>query len=236
MRVQVSPCLPICINSKKLLIPITLFNTFTMKNLFFFWAFFLWSSSLLSQISTCDLELLNIDWGEETITITLNDEDCSNASTPQWVPYPDSVYVVQLGFSFDGITCIIPSNTSNFYPPLGLNDTITYSYSEWSDPFNCIDSAFQYYQETCEATVSVVGPNNSINLDLISNNNYIGFNPAFDNCYGSVDVIEYTRNYTHYIYDINGNLTHITNDVNNLNLQGFFIVRNSKGTKKYFIR
>jgi len=205
-----------------------------MKNIFFFWAFFLWSSSLLSQISTCDLELLDINWDEETITLTLNDNNCSNSSTPGWVPYPDSVYVTQLGFGFDGINCIIPSNTTNYYPPLGLNDTLTYSYSDWSDPFNCVDSAFEHYQETCEVTVSIVGPNNSINLDLNGSNNYIAFNPVFDNCYGSVEVGEYTQDLTHYIYDFYGGLICITDDVDNLKLNGFFIIKNRKGTRKYF--
>ena len=206
-----------------------------MKNIFFFWAFFLWSSSLLSQISTCDLELLDINWDEETITLTLNDNNCSNSSTPGWVPYPDSVYVAQLGFSFNGITCTIASNTTNYYPPLGLNDTLTYSYSNWSDPFNCVNSAFQAYQETCEATVSIVGPNNSINLDLIGNNNYIGFNPVFDNCYGTTHVGEFTRDFTHYIYNFYGNLIHTTNNINSLDLNGFYIIKNEKGTSKVFI-
>jgi hypothetical protein len=206
-----------------------------MKNLFFFWAFFVWSSSLLSQVSTCDLELLDINWDEEIITLTLNDNNCSNSSTPGWVPYPDSVYVAQLGFSFNGITCIIASNTTNYYPPLGLNDTLTYSYSNWSDPFNCVNSAFQSYQETCEATVSIVGPNNSINLDLIGNNNYIAFNPVFDNCYGTMDVIEYTRDFTHYIYNFRGDLIHTTNNINSLDLNGFYIIKNERGTSKVFI-
>jgi len=204
-----------------------------MKNIFFFWAFFLWTSSLLSQISTCDLELLDINWDEETITLTLNDNNCSNSSTPGWVPFPDSVYVSQLGFSY-GVTCIIPSNTNNFYPPLGLNDTITYSYSDWSDPFNCADAAFQHYIETCEVTVSIVGPNNSINLDLDGSNNYIGFNPIFDNCYETVEVGEYTRNITHYIYDFYGGLICITDNIDNLDLNGFYIIKNQNGTRKYF--
>ena len=206
-----------------------------MKNLFFFWAFFVWSSSLLSQVSTCDIELLNIDWDEETITLTLNDNNCSNSSTPFWVPSSDSLYVMQLGFSFGGTTCLIPSTAFTFfYPALGLNDTITYYFGNWNDPFNCFDSAFQYYQENCIVTVSAVGANNSINLDLISDNNYIGFNPVFDNCYNSVNVIEYIRNSTHYIYDLRGNLIHTTDDITKLNLKGFYIVKNENGTKKYF--
>ena len=206
-----------------------------MKNLFFFWAFFVWSSSLLSQVSTCDLELLDINWDEETITLTLNDNNCSNSSTPFWVPSEDSLYVMQLGFSFGGYNCLIPASAFTFfYPALGLNDTITYYFGNWNDPFNCFNSAFDYYQENCIVTVSAVGPNNSINLDLNGSNNYIAFNPVFDNCYGSVNVSEYTRNLTHYIHDIYGNVLHITNDINSLNLRGFYIVKNKNGVTKYY--
>ena len=101
----------------------------------------------------------------------------------------------------------------NFYPALGLNDTITYSYSDWSDPFNCVDAAFEHYQETCEATVSVVGPNNSINLDLVGNNNYIGFNPIWDNCYNTLNIQEYTRNNNYKIYSIYGNYLFETKNI-----------------------
>lgn len=205
-----------------------------MKNLFFTLAFFLPSFVSFSQISTCDVELLSMDWDEETITITLNDNNCSNSSTPGWVPSPDSVHVVQLGFSY-GVTCIIPSNTMNFYPALGLNDTITYSYSDWSDPFNCVDAAFEHYQETCEATVSVVGPNNSINLDLVSNNNYIGFNPIWDNCYNTLNIQEYTRNNNYKIYSIYGNYLFETEDIPWREMNGFYIIRNGNNVSKYFI-
>lgn len=205
-----------------------------MKNLFFILAFFLPSFVSFSQVSTCDVELLSMDWDEETITITLNDNNCSNSSTPGWVPSPDSVHVVQLGFSY-GVTCIIPSNTMNFYPALGLNDTITYSYSDWSDPFNCVDAAFEHYQETCEATVSVVGPNNSINLDLVSNNNYIGFNPIWDNCYNTLNIQEYTRNNNYKIYSIYGNYLFETENIPWREMNGFYIIRNGNNVSKYFI-
>lgn len=205
-----------------------------MKNLFFTLAFFLPSFVSFSQISTCDVELLSMDWDEETITITLNDNNCSNSSTPEWVPSPDSVHVVQLGFSY-GVTCIIPSNTMNFYPALGLNDTITYSYSDWSDPFNCVDAAFEHYQETCEATVSVVGPNNSINLDLVGNNNYIGFNPIWDNCYNTLNIQEYTRNNNYKIYSIYGNYLFETKNIPWGEMDGFYIIRNGNNVSKYFI-
>ena len=138
----------------------------------------------------CDVELLDMDWDDQIITLTLNDNVCSNSSTPSWVPYPDSVYVVQLGLSYGGTTCTIAANSTNFYPPLGLNDTLTYTFSNWSDPFDCFANAFTYYQETCIVTVSVVGPNNSINLDMNNGNNYIGFNPVWDNCYGVANVTE----------------------------------------------
>tara|TARA_R110002074_G_scaffold355324_2_gene527351 strand:- start:225 stop:851 length:627 start_codon:yes stop_codon:yes gene_type:complete len=208
-----------------------------MKNLFFFWAFFVWSSSLLSQVSTCDLELLDIDWDDKTISLTLNDNICSNSSTPFWVPTGDSIYVMQLGFSFGGTTCLMPASAFTiFYPPLGLNDTITYYFGNFQDEFNCFNSAFEYYQENCIVTVSAVGPNNSINLDLIGSNNYIGFNPIFDNCYGSVGVIDYIRNSTRYIHDIYGNLIHTTTNIESLNLHGFYIIRDNKGARKYFIK
>jgi len=205
-----------------------------MKNLFFTLAFFLPSFVSFSQISTCDVELLSMDWDEETITITLNDNNCSNSSTPGWVPSPDSVHVVQLGFSY-GVTCIIPSNTMNFYPALGLNDTITYSYSDWSDPFNCVDAAFEHYQETCEATVSVVGPNNSINLDLVGNNNYIGFNPIWDNCYNTLNIQEYTRNNNYKIYSIYGNYLFETENIPWREMDGFYIIKNGNNVSKYFV-
>ena len=159
-----------------------------MKQLFSaFYGLFL-ATSISAQ--SCDLELLNMDWDEQTVTLTLNDNVCSNSSTPPWVPTTDSIYVVQLWFNYDATMCNLSSTTTNFYPPLGLNDTITYSFSNWSDPFNCFDNAFTSYQETCMATVTITGVNNSINLDLDNSNNYIGFNPIWDNCYDVVSVNE----------------------------------------------
>ncbi len=178
----------------------------------------------------CDLEMLNMDWDNQSITLTLNNNVCSNSSTPTWVPYPDSVYVVQLGLSYDGTTCIIPSNSTNFYPPLGLNDTLTYTFSDWTDPFNCFESAFDYYQETCIATVSVVGPNNSINLDMNNGNNYIGFNPIWDNCYNTVNVIELVNNDREVtgVFDILGR--YIQKDIIGLESGKMYLIRYKDGT------
>jgi len=178
----------------------------------------------------CDLEMLNMDWDNQAITITLNNNVCSNSSTPTWIPYPDSVYVVQLGLSYDGTTCIIPSNSTNFYPPLGLNDTLTYTFSDWTDPFNCFDSAFDYYQETCIVTISVVGPNNSINLDMNNGNNYIGFNPIWDNCYNSVNVIELVNNDKEVtgVFDFLGR--YIQKDIIGLESGKMYLIRYKDGT------
>ena len=178
----------------------------------------------------CDLEMLNMDWDNQSITLTLNNNVCSNSSTPTWVPYPDSVYVVQLGLSYDGTTCIIPSNSTNFYPPLGLNDTLTYTFSNWTDPFNCFEGAFDYYQETCIVTVSVVGPNNSINLDMNNGNNYIGFNPIWDNCYNTVNVIELINNDREVtgVFDILGR--YIQKDIIGLESGKMYLIRYKDGT------
>ena len=158
-----------------------------MKSLYLMCMAFAMSLTQLSaQVSTCDLELLEIDWDNQTITLTLNDDLCSNSSTPSWVPTEDSVYVAQLYFGFNGTNCSVNASAGMFQPALGLNDTITYSFDNWTDVFDCFDNAFAYYQETCTVTVSVVGPNNSINLDLIGGNNYIGFNPIWNNCYGDI--------------------------------------------------
>tara|TARA_R100001463_G_scaffold12769_3_gene34398 strand:- start:888 stop:1508 length:621 start_codon:yes stop_codon:yes gene_type:complete len=178
----------------------------------------------------CDLEMLNMDWDDQTITLTLTDNVCSNSSTPSWVPYPDSVYAVQLGLSYGGTTCIIPSNSTNFYPPLGLNDTITYSFSDWTDPFSCFDNAFTYYQETCMATVSVVGPNNSINLDMNNGNNYIGFNPVWDNCYDVVNVTELVNvnNEVIGVFDLLGR--YIQKDIIGLEPGELYLIKYNDGT------
>lgn len=180
----------------------------------------------------CDVELLDMDWDDQTITLTLNDNVCSNSSTPDWVPYPDSVYVVQLGLSYGGTTCTIAANSTNFYPPLGLNDTITYSFSNWADPFNCFANAFIYYQETCTATVSVVGPNNSINLDMNNGNNYIGFNPVWDNCYGVVNVTELINVNKEVIgvFDLLGR--YIQNDIIGLESGKLYLIKYNDGTIK----
>lgn len=180
----------------------------------------------------CDVELLDMDWDDQTITLTLNDNVCSNSSTPDWVPYPDSVYVVQLGLSYGGTTCTIAANSTNFYPPLGLNDTITYSFSNWADPFNCFANAFIYYQETCTATVSVVGPNNSINLDMNNGNNYIGFNPVWDNCYGVVNVTELinVNNEVIGVFDLLGR--YIQNDIIGLESGKLYLIKYNDGTIK----
>ncbi len=185
----------------------------------------------------CDLEMLNMDWDDQTITLTLTDNICSNSSTPSWVPSPDSVYVVQLGFSYGGTTCIIGSNSTNFYPPLGLNDTITYSFSDWTDPFNCFDNAFTYYQETCMATVSVVGPNNSINLDMNNGNNYIGFNPVWDNCYDVVNVTELINVNKEVIgvFDFLGR--YVQKEIAGLEPNNLYLIRYNDGsTQKVFLR
>ncbi len=186
---------------------------------------------------TCDIELLDMDWDNQTITLTLNDNVCSNTSTPNWVPDSDSVYVIQLYFSFDGYSCGLSSNNSTFSPNLGLNDTITYSFQDWSDPFNCFENAFDYYQETCMSTVSVVGVNNSINLDLNSSNNYIGFHPVWDNCYETVDVTEITNISKRVIgvYDFTGRF--VQEDVFGLEPNKHYIIRYSDGTaEKIFLR
>lgn len=185
----------------------------------------------------CDLEMLNMDWDDQTITLTLTDNICSNSSTPSWVPSPDSVYVVQLGFSYGGTTCIIGSNSTNFYPPLGLNDTLTYSFSDWTDPFNCFDNAFTYYQETCMATVSVVGPNNSINLDMNNGNNYIGFNPVWDNCYDVVNVTELINVNKEVIgiFDFLGR--YVQKEIAGLEPNKLYLIRYNDGsTQKVFLR
>jgi len=199
-----------------------------------FYGLFLATSISAQQ---CDLEMLNMDWDDQTITLTLTDNVCSNSSTPSWVPSPDSVYVVQLGFSYSGTTCIIGSNSTNFYPPLGLNDTLTYSFSDWTDPFNCFDNAFTYYQETCMATVSVVGPNNSINLDMNNGNNYIGFNPVWDNCYDVVNVTELINVNKEVIgvFDFLGR--YVQKEIAGLEPNNLYLIRYNDGsTQKVFLR
>ena len=199
-----------------------------------FYGLFLATSISAQQ---CDLEMLNMDWDDQTITLTLTDNVCSNSSTPSWVPSPDSVYVVQLGFSYGGTTCILGSNSTNFYPPLGLNDTLTYSFSDWTDPFNCFDNAFTYYQETCMATVSVVGPNNSINLDMNNGNNYIGFNPVWDNCYDVVNVTELANVNKEVIgvFDFLGR--YVQKEIAGLEPNNLYLIRYNDGsTQKVFLR
>ena len=199
-----------------------------------FYGLFL-ATSISAQ--SCDLELLNMDWDDQTVTLTLNDNVCSNSSTPPWVPTTDSVYVVQLWFNYDATMCNLSSSTTNFYPPLGLNDTITYSFSDWSDPFNCFDNAFTYYQETCMATVTITGVNNSINLDLDNSNNYIGFNPIWDNCYDVVSVNEMLNVNKKVIgvWDIVGR--YVQEGMIGLEPNKLYLIRYSDGTtEKIFLR
>ena len=199
-----------------------------------FYGLFL-TASMSAQ--SCDIELLNMDWNNQTITLTLNDNICSNSSTPSWVPTSDSVYVAQLWFNYDATMCNLSSNATNFYPPLGLNDTITYSFSDWSDPFNCFDNAFTSYQETCMATVTITGVNNSINLDLDNSNNYIGFNPIWDNCYDVVSVNEMLNVNKKVIgvWDFIGR--YVQNDVFGLEPNKLYLIRYSDGTtEKIFLK
>ncbi len=196
-----------------------------------------------SQLQTCDLELLDINWDQQEITLTLNNDLCSNSSTPNWVPAEDSVYVMQLGFSFGGTNCLIPANSTAFQPPLGLNDTITYSFAEWNDTFNCFDAAFLYYQENCSATVSAVGPNNSINLDLISGNNWIGFSPTWDNCYDSdpddptetLSITEIPEGMVYTVYDSRGQFLYMTRNLNWLEMRGLYFIKYGDQIKKIFV-
>ena len=189
-----------------------------------------------SQI--CDVELLDMDWDDQTITLTLNDNVCSNTSTPFWVPSVDSVYVIQLGFSYGGITCLVPATAfTMFYPPMGLNDTLTYYYGNWNDPFNCINEAFDYYQETCIVTVSAVGANNSINLDTNNGNNYIGFNPVWNNCYDAVNVIEFIKNDKEVagVWDFLGR--YIQKDIIGLETDKLYLIKYNDGSiQKIFLR
>ena len=198
--------------------------------------FLLLAYSAISQVSNCDLELLNINWDLKEITLTLNDNNCSNSSTPFWVPTEDSVYVMQLGFSFGGTTCLIPATAfTMFHPPLGLNDTITYYFGDWFDTFNCFNSAFNYYQENCIVTVSAVGVNNSINLDLVGSNNYIGFNPVWGNCYNTLDINAYIRDITYYIYNHRGEFLYATEEIEWGTLKGLFFVKQGGNVRKFFV-
>ncbi|BCV01454.1 MAG: hypothetical protein CM15mV42_1340 [uncultured marine virus] len=203
-----------------------------MQNILFTLAFLLPVCLSSSQISTCDVELLNFNWDQKEITLTLNDNNC--ISTPTWVPTNDSVYAIQMFFSFDGYNCNIASNNSNFLPNLGLNDTITYSIAQWSDPFNCVDSAFEHYVETCEAVVGVTGANHTINIDLNGGNNYIGYNPIWDNCYQEVFIEEENNNILYTIYDRQGNLILETYDIPWTEMKGLYIIKQGNVVSKHF--
>ena len=204
-----------------------------MQNILFTLAFLLPVCLSSSQISTCDVELLNFDWDEKQITLTLNDNNC--ISSPDWVPTNDSVYAIQMFFSFDGYNCSIASNNNNFLPNLGLNDTTTYSISEWADAFNCFDSAFEHYIETCEAVVGVTGANNTINIDANGSNNYIGYNPIWDNCYETVSVVEVNKKTLHTIYDRQGNLILETYDIPWSEMQGLYLIKQDNIISKHFV-
>lgn len=206
-----------------------------MKNLFFTLAFLLPVFLSSSQIPNCDLELLDINWDNEEITLTLNDNHCSNSSTPSWIPTTDSVYVMQLGFSFNGVTCLVPASGTLFTPSLGLNDTITYYFGNWNDVFNCFGSAFDYYQENCIVTVTAIGPNNSINLDAVSTNNYIGFNPVWDNCYNAVNITEQTQKDKFKVYDYQGNFLFENEIIPWKEMKGLYLIEKNNRIKKYFI-
>ena len=179
-----------------------------MKNLFFTLAFLLPVFLSSSQIPNCDLELLDINWDNEEM---------------------------QLGFSFNGVTCLVPASGTLFTPSLGLNDTITYYFGNWNDVFNCFGSAFDYYQENCIVTVTAIGPNNSINLDAVSTNNYIGFNPVWDNCYNAVNITEQTQKDKFKVYDYQGNFLFENEIIPWKEMKGLYLIEKNNRIKKYFI-
>ena len=204
-----------------------------MKNIFFTLAFLMPVTLVSSQVSTCDVELLDFDWDAKEITVTLNDNNC--ISGPSWVPTNDSVYVLQMYFSFDGFNCTIVSSNSTFSPNLGLNDTITYSLEDWTDSFNCYESAFEYYIETCEAVVGVTGANNTANIDLNSGNNWIAFNPIWDNCYNTVNVVEMTQDPFYKVYDWQGTLQFEGKTIPWNAMDGLYIIKNGSRITKHFV-
>ena len=203
-----------------------------MKNLTFTLAFLLLAFLSSSQIPTCDVELLDLNWDNKEITLTLNDNNCE--STPTWVPTNDSVYTIQMWFTYDGWQCSIASNNANFNPNLGLNDTITYSFENWNDPFNCFESAFEYYIETCEGQLTVLGANNTVSIDANISNNYIAYNPIWDNCYNTLNINEYTRNSAYSIYDAQGNFMFECNTIPWSKMNGLFFIKEGETVSKYF--
>ena len=205
-----------------------------MKNLFFTLAFLLPTFLSSSQIPTCDIELLDLNWDDKEITLTLNDNYCE--STPSWVPTNDSVYAIQMFFAFDGWQCSIASGNSNFTPNLGLNDTITYSFEEWTDPFNCFEGAFEHYIETCEGQLTIAGANNTAGIDANIGNNYIAYNPIWDNCYNTLNINEYTQNITYRVYDLYGNLIDTYNVIPWNEMKGFYIIEKNNEYTKHFVR
>jgi len=153
-----------------------------MKNLLL--SLILGSISFLgTSQSTCDLEVLEFDWVNKKMTLTLNDNYCP--PNPGWVPTDDSVYVVQIWFQTEASTCNLSGNNTLFSPNLGLNDTVTYSFEGYNEIPGCFEGSYEQYLTTCEATVVVRGLNNSAWLDSYQENNTIIFSPDIGNCDGS---------------------------------------------------
>ena len=87
------------------------------------------------------------------------------------------------------------------------------------------------------ATVSVVGPNNSINLDMNNGNNYIGFNPVWDNCYDVVNVTELINVNKEVIgvFDFLGR--YVQKEIAGLEPNNLYLIRYNDGsTQKVFLR
>ena len=87
------------------------------------------------------------------------------------------------------------------------------------------------------ATVTITGVNNSINLDLDNSNNYIGFNPIWDNCYDVVSVNEMLNVNKEVlgVWDFLGR--YIQEDMFGLEPNKLYLIRYSDGTtNKIFLR
>ena len=84
--------------------------------------------------------------------------------------------------------------------------------------------------------MTVLGANNTVSIDANISNNYIAYNPIWDNCYNTLNINEYTQNSTYNIYDSQGNFI-IECDVIPWNeMKGLYFIKQGNNVFKYYLK
>ena len=81
----------------------------------------------------------------------------------------------------------------------------------------------------------ITGANNTINIDANGSNNYIGYNPIWDNCYETVSVGQVNKKTLYTIYDRQGTLILETYDVPWSEMKGLYFIKQGNIISKHYL-